>query len=155
MANRGFLAGLVGKESACNAGDDLGTGDKGLIPGLGRSPGEGNGNPRQYSCLEKPMDRGAWWAIVHEVARVRHDLATQPRPHGQQHYSLCLKEAYLSHVFPPAAPTVLCLGTQHFSIMLGGHCKQWGHQQTAQKFENVAPSSLQKWHLFIAGDLKQ
>ena len=58
MANRGFLAGLVGKESACNAGDDLGTGDKGLIPGLGRSPGEGNGNPRQYSCLEKPMDRG-------------------------------------------------------------------------------------------------
>ena len=124
MANRGFLAGLVGKESACNAGDDLGTGDKGLIPGLGRSPGEGNGNPRQYSCLEKPMDRGAWWAIVHEVVRVGHDLATQPRPHGQQHYSLCLKEAYLSHVFPPAAPTVLCLGTQHFSIMLGGHCKQ-------------------------------
>ena len=39
------------------------------IPGLGRSPGEGNDNPLQYSCLENPMDRGAWWAIVHEVAK--------------------------------------------------------------------------------------
>ena len=41
-------------------------GDMGLIPGLGKSPGEGNGNPLQYSCLENPMDRGAWWAIIHE-----------------------------------------------------------------------------------------
>ena len=47
---------LVSKESACNAGDP------GSIPGSGRSPGEGNGNPLQYSCLENPMDRGAWWA---------------------------------------------------------------------------------------------
>ena len=46
----------MGKESFCNAGD---TGDKGLIPGLGRSPGEGNGNPLLYYCLEDPMDRGA------------------------------------------------------------------------------------------------
>ena len=43
--------------------------DLGLIPGLGRSPGEGNGNPFQYSCLENPMDRGAWQATVHEVAK--------------------------------------------------------------------------------------
>ena len=49
------------KESACNAGD------LGLIPGLGRSPGEGNGNPLQHSCLENPMDRGAWWATIHVV----------------------------------------------------------------------------------------
>ena len=49
----------VGKEPACNAGD---TGDAGLIPGLGKSPGEGNSNTRQYSCLGNPMDRGAWWA---------------------------------------------------------------------------------------------
>ena len=48
--------------SACNAGDP------GSIPGLGRSPGEGNGNPLQYSCLENPTDRGAWWATVHGVA---------------------------------------------------------------------------------------
>ena len=46
----------MGKESACNAGD---TGDMGLIPGSGRSPGGGNGNPFQYSCLENPMDKGA------------------------------------------------------------------------------------------------
>ena len=59
----------VSEESACSAGDP------GLIPGLGRSPGEGNGNPLQYSCLENPMDRGAWWAAVHGVTRVGHDLA--------------------------------------------------------------------------------
>ena len=44
-------------------------GDTGSIPGSGRSPGEGNGNPRQYSCLENPMDAGAWWATVHGVAK--------------------------------------------------------------------------------------
>ena len=44
-------------------------GNRGLIPGLGRSPGEGYGNPLQYSCLENPMDRGAWWATVHEVTK--------------------------------------------------------------------------------------
>ena len=54
-----------------------GTGDLGSIPGLGRSPGEENGNPLQYLCVENPMDRGAWWATVHGVARVRHDLATR------------------------------------------------------------------------------
>ena len=59
----GFLGGSEGKVSACNAGD------LGLIPGLGRSPGEGNGNPLQYSCLENPMDRGAWRATIHGVAK--------------------------------------------------------------------------------------
>ena len=54
--------GSKGKESACNAGD------LGLIPGLGRSPGKGNGNPFQYSCLRDSMDRGKWWATVHGVA---------------------------------------------------------------------------------------
>ena len=70
----GFPGGSDGKESAYNAGDP------GLIPGSGRSPGERNGNPLQYSCLENPMDRGAWQATVHGVARVRHDLATKPPP---------------------------------------------------------------------------
>ena len=59
---------LSGKESACNAGA---TGDLGSIPGSGRSPGEGHGNPLQYSCLENPVDRGAQWAIVHGVAKSR------------------------------------------------------------------------------------
>ena len=51
-----------------------------MIPGLGRFPGEGNGNPLQVSCLENPMDRGAWQATVHGVTRVRHNLATKPPP---------------------------------------------------------------------------
>ena len=57
---------LSGKECPCNAGD---AGDTGLIPGSGRSPGEGNGNPFQFSCLENSMDRGAWWVTVHGVAK--------------------------------------------------------------------------------------
>ena len=58
-------------ESACHAGD------WGSIPGLGRSPGEGNGNPLQCSCLENPMDRKAWRAAVHGVTRIGHDLTTK------------------------------------------------------------------------------
>ena len=52
-------------------------GDADLIPGSQRSPGEGNGCPLQYSCLGNPMDRGAWWAVVHGVTKVRHDLVTK------------------------------------------------------------------------------
>ena len=59
----GFPCRSVGKESACSAGDT------GLIPGLGRSPGEGNGNPLHYPCLENLRDRGAWWAAVHGVPK--------------------------------------------------------------------------------------
>ena len=59
----GFSGGSTGKESACN------TGDPGSVPGLGRSPGEGNGNPCQYSCLENSMDRGAWQAAAHGVSK--------------------------------------------------------------------------------------
>ena len=62
---------LVVKNLPANAGDT------GLIPGFGGSPGEGNFNPLQYSYLGNPMDRGAWWATVYGVARVRHDLATK------------------------------------------------------------------------------
>ena len=58
----GFPGGSDGKASACNEGD------VGSIPGLGRSPGEGNGNPLQYSCLENPMDGGHWEATVHGVS---------------------------------------------------------------------------------------
>ena len=64
----GFPGGSVGKESACSAGD---TGDMGSIPGSGRSPGGGHGNPLQYACLENLMDRGAWQATVHGVSKSR------------------------------------------------------------------------------------
>ena len=59
----GFPGGSTAKIPPANAGDN------GLIPGLGRSPGEGNGSPLQYSCLRNPMDRGTWWATVHRVAK--------------------------------------------------------------------------------------
>ena len=59
----GFPGGSDGKESTYNAGDLR------SIPGSGRSPGEGNGNPLQYSCLKNPTDRGAWWATAHGVAK--------------------------------------------------------------------------------------
>ena len=58
-----FLGGWDGKASACSVGD------LGSISGSGRSPGEGNGNPVQYSCLENPTDGGAWWATVHGAAK--------------------------------------------------------------------------------------
>ena len=61
----GFPGGAVVKNLPANAGD---TGDVGLIPGLGRSPGEGNGNPLQCSCLENPRDGEAWWAAIYGVA---------------------------------------------------------------------------------------
>ena len=82
----GFLHSSIGKSSACNAGD------LGSIPGSGRSPGEGNGNPLQYSFLENLIDRGAWQATtVHGVTSVRHDLATKPpQPHKYMPMNLLL-----------------------------------------------------------------
>ena len=82
---------LVVRNLPADAGD---IGDLGLIPGSGRSPGGGHGNPLQYSCLENPVDRGAWWATVHGVAQSQtrlslhaaHDgVRVQPRP-GQMIY---------------------------------------------------------------------
>ena len=72
LVNLGFPDGSDGKKSAFNAGD------LGLIPWSGRSPGEGNGNSLQYSHLENSMDRGAWRATVHGVARVGHNLVAKP-----------------------------------------------------------------------------
>ena len=67
--DRCFPGGSEGKESACSAGDPC------SIPGLGRSHGEGNGDPLQYSCLENPMGGGAWQATVHGVAKSRARLS--------------------------------------------------------------------------------
>ena len=67
----GLPGASVVKNPPVNAGD---TGDASLIPGLGRSPGGGHGNPLQYSCLENPVDRGAWWATVHRVEKSRMQL---------------------------------------------------------------------------------
>ena len=78
-------------EFTCNEGV---IGDAGLIPGLERSPGGGHGNPLQYSCLENPMDRGAWWATVHRVAKSR-SRTKQLSTHAQ----LSLKRHLLSAIF--------------------------------------------------------
>ena len=67
---------LSGKEPTCQAEEE------GSTPGLEGSPGEVSGNPLQYSCLRHPMDRGAWWATVHGVAK-RHDLVTKQQQHLQ------------------------------------------------------------------------
>ena len=71
-----FPGGSEVKASARNEGD------LGSIPGSGRSPGEGNGNPRQYSFLENPMHGGAWWATVHGVAKSRTQLSDFTHPWG-------------------------------------------------------------------------
>ena len=68
---KGGFPGLVVKDPPANAGA------AGLIPGSGRSPGEGNGNPLQYSCLKDPLDRDAWWATVPGISRVGHNLTTK------------------------------------------------------------------------------
>ena len=90
------------KNLPANEGD---TGDLGLIPGLGRSPGERNGNPLQYSCLENPMDRGAWRATIHRVAksqdmieRVNNNQCQGQTLHQQKNYNL-LKAQMIASIF--------------------------------------------------------
>ena len=93
-----FPGGLVVKNPPANAGD------AGSIPGLGRSPGEGNGNPLQYSCLKNPMDRGAWQTAVHGLQRVGYNLVTK------QHFlnilcSFVKVVTSVRNVLPPTAST--------------------------------------------------
>ena len=76
--HQGFPGCASGKEPTASAGD---TGDMGLIPWSGRSAGGGNGNPLQYSCLENPMDRGAWQATVHGVEKSKTRLSTRAYVH--------------------------------------------------------------------------
>ena len=82
-----FVWRLVVKNLPANAGD---SGDVGLIPRSGRSPGEGNGNPFQNSCLGNPMDRGAWWATAYGFTRVGHNLATKPPQQSWGMTGLCV-----------------------------------------------------------------
>ena len=87
----GFPGGSEVKASACNVGD------LGSIPGSGRSPGEGNGNSLQYSCLENPMDRGAWWATVHGVAKSQTRLSDFTSLHFTFHPSAKVLKAFLQN----------------------------------------------------------
>ena len=87
----GFSGNSDGKASAYNAGDP------GLIPESGRSPGEGKGNPLQYSCLENPMDRGAWWATIHGVTKSRTRLSD---------FCVCVCFVYSCHLFLTSSASV-------------------------------------------------
>ena len=76
------------------------TRDRGLIPGSGRSPAVGNGNPLKYFCLKSSMDRGAWWATVHRSQRVRHDWAHMcTNTHTKKEAFLCVQKRYVPRVF--------------------------------------------------------
>ena len=91
----GFSDGSEGKESACNAGNTGDAGDAGSIPGSGRSPGEGNGNSLQHSCLGNPMGRGAWLATVHGVAK------SWTRPNEEAHTQRQFKPGPAEETWPP------------------------------------------------------
>ena len=101
---RASLVAQLVKNLPANAGDLV------SIPGSGKSPGEGNGNSLQYSCLENPMDRGAWQAAAHEVEGVRRNLATKPPPQPERlnrlrfllirsHQATCTGLLFWNHIF--------------------------------------------------------
>ena len=109
---QGFPDDLPGKKSTHNAGD---IGDVGLIPGSWRTHGVGNGTPLQYSCLEHPMDRGAWWATVGGITRVGHHCNDWTRIHQE----------WLRHTLPALAYWIplaaRAAGSQHRSSHFTAH----------------------------------
>ena len=111
-----IMAPLVARQWwSCSAGGAV---DTGSIPGSGRSPRGRNGNPLQYSCLDNPMDRGAWQATIHGVARVRHDLATKPPPWERE--TECMCEHCVCVCVCDFCPSVIH-GRLSCNINLGGH----------------------------------
>ena len=117
---RGFLGGSDGKESACNVGD------LGLIPGLGRFLGEGNGDPPQYSCLENSMDRGAWRATAHGVAKSRTLLSNfHSLTHSLTHSHSCHQHPHQSDAFTtisePASAHHRPHGHPEYTVYTGVH----------------------------------
>ena len=87
----------MGNESTCTAGD---TGDIGSIPESERSSGEGNGSPLQYSCLENPMDRGAWRATVHRVTKSQTQLSTQAGMKTDEFHTLNVEQKSKDKLYP-------------------------------------------------------
>ena len=102
---------LSGKESTCKARD---SGDVGSIPGSGRSPEEGHGNPLQYSCLGNPTDRGAWWATVHGVSSSRIRLSDFTFTHWRRKWQ--------------PTPIFLPGGSQGRRSQVG--CRLWGRTES-------------------------
>ena len=115
-----YVIGLLGKESTCSARDP------GSVSGLGRSPGERNKNPLQDSCLENPMDRGVWWATVHGVTGVEHDLVTKPPP--QKTGKLC---SYSSRIGSA------CSETEKITVSWATGVSQRGKRRSIQSKEDL------------------
>ena len=121
------------KNPTANAGD---VSDSGSIPGLGRSAGGGHGNPLQYSCLENPMDRKAWWATVQRVRHDRSDLAHSTHSPFQAQYTplisvgnfhlICrfLPEFYLFYF----TLNVLLYGNEHVCMLSLQLAERWDYQ---------------------------
>ena len=103
QCSEGFPGGAVVKNPPAIAGD---AGDVGLVPGLGRSPWVGNGNPLQFSCLENPMDRGTWQATVHGVTESWTQLNTHTHTHAHPHTHTYISKRIL---LSPSSQTILAV----------------------------------------------
>ena len=138
----GIPGGSEVKASACNAGD------LGSIPGSGRSPGEGNGNPLQYSCLENPMDRGAWWATVHGVAKSRTRLSNLAFSTMGIYWDSC--RHFLKKWVTGAIWNSSCMGTVRWkstAVFARGNCPQ--HRSTNREPQ----TNLSACDSALSGDL--
>ena len=120
-----------GKEPACNAGDPD------PIPGSGRSPGEGNGNPLQYSCLENFMDRGDWQATVRGVAKSGTWLSTHTRVHAHTH-----THAIVIRVLSAAVSAFIFWFVQLWSVFLCWFASHWHYGQEIFKFWTLSCAQL-------------
>ena len=121
---------LRGKESACNAGA---VGDVSWVPGSGRYPGRGHGNPLQYSCLENTMDRGAWQATVHRVVKVGHLAHTHA-------HSLRRGSANRTH----RSNLARCLFLHHLWVKNGIYLFEWSKKSKGVKIIRNSNFSVQK-----------
>ena len=108
----GFPGGSEVKVSAWNAGD------LGSIPGSGRSPGEGNGNPLQYSCLENPMEGGAWWTTVHGVAKSRTRLSDFTHSLIIFHIFFCYGLSQILNIVPWLSVRPCCLSILYIPVWI-------------------------------------
>ena len=118
-----FLGGSDGIESACNAGDP------GSIPGLGRTPGEGHGNPLRCSCLENSMNRGAWWATVHGVTKSQD--TTEQLTHRYQNSQITLWAYWYSHRIPVDHEYWITKHSIHF-ILKGSTFQHWQNSRQSR-----------------------
>ena len=141
----GFPDGSVGKESTCITGD---TGDTGLIPGSGRSPGEGTGNLFQYSCLKNPTDRGAWRATAQRVASsqtwlsTRHTLSLNKEgPHLNANFQLPCPFLFTSHL-PGRLKAVSTISMGRWWVVL-----TWGKAMSTHATGTHTCQILPSWDL--------